>query len=327
MAKIKYYYNTETCKYESVKSRPWAVVLRVTGFLGVTFLIALAIVPLFSRYFQSDQEAALRKENQELQFYYELLNKEIKQTGQTLKALQERDDKVYRVIFEAEPLSQDVRQAGAGGVKRYQDLMEKGLSREDLIVSLTAKIDRLKKQMYVQTKSYDDIARLAKDKAKMLACMPAIQPVAKNGSARLVSGFGYRMHPIYKVVQMHTGLDFSAPRGTPIYATGDGTVYKADMNYGGYGICVELEHGYGYHTLYGHMQKLAVRVGQKIKRGELLGYVGSTGMSTAPHLHYEVLRNGEKVNPIYYFYNDITPDEYEQLLKVAAEENQSLGGE
>ncbi|MBC8111594.1 MAG: M23 family metallopeptidase [Verrucomicrobia bacterium] len=326
MAKIKYYYNTETCKYEKIKTKPALVLFGIAGFLLTSFVIGLAFVPIYSSYFQSDKELSLHKENQELKLYYELLNKEVKQVNASLLALRERDDNIYRVVFEADPVSAEVRNAGVGGVKRYQDLLEKGLSREDLIIELTRKVDFLKKQMYVQSKSFDEIAKLAKDKNTMLACIPAIQPVSKNGVARLVSGFGIRLHPFYKIPQMHTGLDFAAPRGTPIYATGDGVIRRTDLNYGGYGITVEVEHGYGYATLYAHMQKFAVRIGQKVKRGELIGYIGSTGMSTAPHLHYEVIKNGEKVNPIYYFYNDITPVEYEQLLKVAQEENQSLGG-
>ena len=326
MAKIKYHYNTETCKYEKVETKPVALLLSIAGFCVVAFLFAFALMPVYNSYFQSDKEAALAKENQELKFFYDLLGKEIKESEQALQALQERDDKVYRVMFEAEPLSASVRKAGVGGINPYERLLRKGLSKEEMIVSLTRKIDQLKKEMYVQSKSYDEISKLAKEKSTMLASIPAIQPVAKKGPAKLVSGFGIRLHPFYKIPQMHTGLDFAAPRGTPIYATGDGIVTRTDLNYGGYGTTVELSHGYGYGTLYGHLSKIAVRLGQKVKRGELIAYMGSTGMSTAPHLHYEVIKNGEKVNPIYYFYNDMTPDEYEQLLRVANEENQSLGG-
>ena len=325
MAKIKYFYNTETCKYDKVKHSVTSVLVSIVGFLTVAFLIALGIVPVYNSYFQSDREAKLQKENQELKLYYDLLNQEINQTNKVLGALQERDDKVYRVIFEAEPIASSIRSAGVGGVQRYQNLLDKGLSREDLILGLTKKVDQLKKRMYIQSKSYDEISSLSKAKAKMMACIPAIQPIAKNGASQLVSGFGFRIHPIYKVTQMHTGLDFSAPQGTPIYAAGDGIVKRADV-FAGYGNCVEINHGYGYVTLYGHMKKFAVRFGQKVKRGELIGYVGSTGMSVAPHLHYEVIKNGEKVNPIYYFFNNITPAEYQKLLQQSSEENQSLGG-
>jgi murein DD-endopeptidase MepM/ murein hydrolase activator NlpD len=326
MAKIKYYYNTETCKYERVETKPTTLILSILGFCIVAFIFALALAPVYNRYFQSDKEASLVKENQELKLYYDLLAKEIKDSEKALQALQERDDKVYRVMFEAEPLSSSVRNAGIGGVNRYEELTKKGLSKEEMIVNLTKKIDQLKKSMYIQSKSYDEISKLAKEKNTMLACIPAIQPVAKKGPARLVSGFGIRLHPFYKIPQMHTGLDFAAPRGTPIYATGDGVVSRTEYNFGGYGTTVEINHGYGYGTLYAHLSKFVVRPGQKVKRGELIAYMGSTGMSTAPHLHYEVIKNGEKVNPVYYFYNDITPDEYEELLRVANEENQSLGG-
>ncbi len=325
MAKIKYSYNTETCKYERVKPKATTIILNLSGFFAAAFLIALAIVPIYNNYFQSDREAKLQKENQELKLYYDLLSQEINQSNKVLGSLQERDDKVYRVIFEAEPIPSSIRTAGVGGVERYQNLLDKGLSKEDLILDLNKKVDQLKKRMYIQSKSYDDISLLSKAKSKMMACIPAIQPIAKNGATQLVSGFGYRIHPIYKVIQMHTGLDFSATRGTPIYSAGDGIVKRADV-FAGYGNCVEVNHGYGYVTLYGHMEKFAVHYGQKVKRGELIGYVGSTGMSVAPHLHYEVIKNGEKVNPIYYFFNNITPAEYQKLLLQSSEENQSLGG-
>jgi murein DD-endopeptidase MepM/ murein hydrolase activator NlpD len=324
MARIKYHYDTETCKYERIKIRTSDVVLNLLGFLSVAFIISLGLLPVYNSYFRSDREEALHKENGELRLYYDLLSKEMQKSNQMLAALQERDDNVYRVIFEAEPIAASVRKAGVGGAERYKDLLEKGLKREDLILSAMQKLDKLKKQMYIQTKSYDDILVMAKNKAQMFAAMPAIQPISNKELTRLASGFGYRIHPIYKVKKMHTGTDFAATRGTPIYATGDGVIQVAVSNLGGYGNEVQINHGYGYVTLYGHMERFVVKPGQRVKRGECIGYVGSTGTSTAPHLHYEVIHNGTKVNPVHFFFNDLKPAEYQKLLELSAVENQSL---
>lgn len=324
MAKIKFYYNTETCKYERVTTKPSDRILNLLGFLMVAFLISLGIVPLYNTYFQTSKEALLHKENDELRLYYDVLTKEMKETNRMLADLQNRDDNVYRIIFEAEPIPASVRTAGVGGTNRYKDIMDKGLEREDLILNTTQKIDKLKKQMYIQTKSYDEIIQLAKSKEKMFASIPAVQPLDNKDLTRLASGFGLRIHPIYKVKRMHTGLDFAAQKGSPIYATGDGVVSKVAANAGGYGNEVQVNHGYGYITLYAHMSAFAVKPGQRVKRGELLGYVGSTGSSTAPHLHYEVIHNGVKVNPVHFFFNELTPAEYQKMLELASIENQSL---
>jgi murein DD-endopeptidase MepM/ murein hydrolase activator NlpD len=324
MARIKYYYDTETCKYERIKTKTSDVVLNLMGFLAVAFLLAMIIVPFYSSYFKSSREAELQKENEEMHFYYDMLNKEMKRVNQMIAALQDRDDNVYRVIFEAEPIAQSVRTAGVGGTERYKELLEKGLDQEEMILGAFKKVDKLKKQMYVQTKSYDDILKFAKNKAHMWACIPAVQPVANKELKRLASGYGMRIHPIYKVKRMHTGVDFSAPRGTPIYASGDGVVTVVRKNFGGYGNEVQVDHGYGYVTLYAHMEKFNVQPGQKVKRGECVGYVGSTGSSTAPHLHYEVIHNGAKVNPVHFFFNELTPGEYEKMLEIASVENQSM---
>ena len=192
------------------------------------------------------------------------------------------------------------------------------------MVKTTQRIDQLTRQLYIQSKSFDEVFKLAKQKSQMLASIPGIQPVSIKGSSRLVSGFGYRIHPIYKTSKMHTGIDFAAPTGTPIYSTGNGVVSQTEFNGRGYGNNVVINHGYGYQTLYGHMTKFVVRPGQKVQRGDLIGYVGSTGSSTGPHCHYEVIKSGQKIDPINYFYNDLTPQEYEQIRILAAQENQSF---
>jgi murein DD-endopeptidase MepM/ murein hydrolase activator NlpD len=324
MAKIRYYYDTETCRYERVKTKTSDRILNLAGFLTVAFLLSLLIVPLYNHYFQSNAEATLRKENDELRLYYDMMNKEMVQANHVLADLRERDDNIYRIIFEAEPVASSVRSVGVGGINHYKELLDKGLEREDMIVDVMQKIDKLKKQMYVQTKSYDEIIKMAKGKELMFASIPAVQPLDNKSLTRLASGYGMRIHPIYKVKRMHTGLDFSAVKGTPIYATGDGVVCKVAGNVGGYGNEVQVNHGYGYITLYAHMSQFNVKVGQKVKRGECIGYVGSTGSSTAPHLHYEVIHNGAKVNPVHFFFNDLTPAEYQRMLELASIENQSL---
>ncbi len=327
MARIKYYYDTETCKYERVKVSKWDIILNSLGFLTVSLILALGLVFIFYKYFESPKEMLLRKENEELALHYDILGNEMVKIKEMMTALQERDDNVYRIIFEAEPISENVRAAGTGGALKYAQLLENDLEQEKLILADYKRIDKIKREMYIQTKSYDEIIQLALNKADMLAAIPAIQPIKNKELTRLASGFGRRIHPIYKVKRMHWGLDFSAPRGTPIYATGDGTVKFAKKSYlnSGYGNQVEINHGFGYVTKFAHMQEIVVRKGQNIKRGQLIGYVGSSGGSTAPHVHYEIIKNGKKINPIQYIIQDVSDEEYQKLLELASRENQSLG--
>jgi murein DD-endopeptidase MepM/ murein hydrolase activator NlpD len=325
MARIKYYYDTETCKYERVKVGTWDIALSLLGFLSVATIIAITMVLVYNTYFESPKEAMQKKENEELKLYYDILNREMDAAQEMMVALQQRDDDIYRVINEAEPIPRTIRQGGIGGTERYKNLLEEGLQQEELILSTLKKIESLKKQMYIQTKSYDEIVSLAKNKDQMYASIPAIQPVTNKELSRLASGFGRRIDPIYKVRRMHYGVDFSAPRGTPIYTTGDGVVKKVKTNYGGYGKEIIIDHGYGYVTRYAHLSEFNVKRGQKIKRGECIGYIGSTGKSTAPHLHYEVIKDKKKVNPVHYFYNDLNEEEYQKILELSSIENQSLG--
>ena len=325
MARIKYYYDTETCRYERIRRSKWDIFLNMLGFLLISVVFAVIMLRISNLYFDSPKEATLKKENEELRLYYEMMEQDLNRMNEMLTLLQDRDDNIYRTIFEAEPIPSSIRQAGVGGTQRYKDLLDKGLKREDLILSNLKKIDQIKKQMYIQTKSYDEIMRMANDKDKMWACIPAIQPISNKELNRMASGFGMRVHPIYKVRRLHTGCDFSAPRGTPIYATGDGVVKLVLSEYGGYGKQIEIDHGYGYITKYAHLDKFKVTKGQKIKRGEIIGYVGNTGSSTAPHLHYEVIKDNKKINPMNFFFQDLNAEEYEKLLELASRENQSLG--
>lgn len=325
MARIKYYYDTESCKYERVRVSTWDIITNFLGFLSVSLILAVGLFYAYNRYFESPEIGQLRKENNELKLHYELIAKEMELANKMLVNLHERDDYVYRVIFEADPIPSSIRTAGVGGTNKYKHLLDAELEREDLIVDTYKKIDQLKKQMYIQTKSYDEIIELARNKEQMYASIPAIQPVSNQELKRLSSGFGMRTDPILKVPMMHTGVDFSAPRGTPIYATGDGVVEKVTTTFTGYGKQVLIDHGFGFQSFYAHLDKFEVKTGQKVKRGELIGYVGNTGKSTAPHLHYEVYKDGKKVNPVHYFYQDLNADEYEEILRLASIENQSLG--
>jgi murein DD-endopeptidase MepM/ murein hydrolase activator NlpD len=325
MARIKYYYDTETCKYERVKAKKSDIVLNALGILSLIVAAAVILVIVYINYFESPKELMQRNKLSEQDFYIENLSKEVEMMREVLADVENRDDNIYRKILGAEPIDKDIREAGVGGYDRYKDLREKKLMNEDLIIALREKVDQLKRKVYIESKSQDYVIKLAESKEKLFAAIPAIQPISNKQLLALASGFGYRVHPIYKVKKLHTGIDFAASIGTPIYATADGKVQTVAVKFSGYGKLVEIDHGFGYKTRYAHMHEFAVHQGQNIKRGDLVGYVGNTGLSTAPHLHYEVLINGTQVDPVHYFYNDLTAAEYEKVLELASIENQSLG--
>ncbi len=321
MAKVKYYYNTNTLKYEKVEVSIGKRLGRFVGFLSAVVVFSAAVIALAYAYLDSPKEKQLKREINQLTLQYEILQKRVKTLDKVMFDLQERDDNIYRVIFEAEPIPAEERYAGFGGVNRYRDISDFDYSA--LMIETTKKIDQLTKQAYIQSKSYDFLIKETKKKAELLSSIPAIQPIANKDLKRMASGYGYRIHPIYKTQKMHTGMDFTAPAGTEIYATGDGVVSKAGFERG-YGNCVTISHGFGYTTLYGHMSRIKVRAGQRVKRGEVIGFVGNTGVSMAPHLHYEVHKNGNPVNPINFYFNDLTPAEYERMLEMSARANQSF---
>ena len=322
MPKTKYHFNTHSLKYEKVVVSLRRRILRVFGFLSTSLVFASAIVFIAYIYFPSPNEKRLKRQLEESTFQLEVLLQRLERVENVLKDMQEKDNTVYRVIFEADPIPQSIREAGTGGMDKYAELSN--YYNADMLVEATKKIDKLSKQLYIQSKSYDEIFNLAKNKSQMLACIPAIQPVSNKDLKRLASGFGWRMHPVYKNEMFHSGTDFTAPTGSEIYATGNGVVERVEINGHGYGNNVIINHGFGYQTLYAHMSRIKVYKGQKIARGELIGYVGSTGTSIGPHLHYEVIKNGEKVNPINYFFNDLTPEQYAQILQIASTRTQSL---
>jgi murein DD-endopeptidase MepM/ murein hydrolase activator NlpD len=325
MARIKYYYDTETCKYERIRTRKSDVILNGLGILSLTVIMAIGLLFLYSSYFESPKELILKNEVKELEFYYDKLNKDVEMLSTILNNIEHRDDNIYRVVLGAQPIEKSVRDAGIGGADRYADIRDKSIGHEDLVIGLHEKVDKLRRKLYIESRSQDEVVQLAENKEKLFAAIPAIQPIANKQLIALASGFGQRIHPVYKVKKMHSGIDFAAEIGTPIYATADGKVVVVDVKFSGYGKMVEVDHGFGYRSRYAHMHDFAVRTGQNVKRGDLIGYVGNTGLSTAPHLHYEVHINGVQVDPVHYFFNDLTAAEYEKVLELASTENQSLG--
>ena len=322
MSKIKYYYDTKTLSYKRIELSNIDKFKNFIIYFTTSAILAFFILLFFFHYFDSPKEKRLKNEIQNLTTQYQVINNNLQQIELVLDDIQKRDDNIYRTIFEADPIPISIRKQGFGGVNRYEKLS--GYSNSDLIINTTKKVDQLTKQLYLQSKSFDEIINLAKNKSKMLASIPAIQPVSNKDLKRMASGYGYRIHPIYKTRKMHYGMDFSAKIGTEIYATGDGVVSKVKRSKRGYGNYVKINHGYGYETLYAHMSKYIVKKGQKVKRGEVIGYVGNTGISTAPHLHYEVRKDKKKINPVNFYYNDLTPEEYEKMLELSSQYNQSF---
>ncbi|MCW8980614.1 MULTISPECIES: M23 family metallopeptidase [Altibacter] len=324
MSKVKYYYDSETLSYRKIEKkkgrRLGIFLLSLVGMLLSGFLLLLVYINL--PYVETPKEKALQRELANMELQFEILNKKMAQAETVLAEVADRDNNLYRVYFEANPIPDEQRKAGFGGVNRYKDL--EGFDNSKLIISSSKRLDILTKQIVVQSRSLDEIAQLAEEKEKLLVAIPAIQPVKNEDLTRVASGFGYRTDPFTKAVKFHFGMDFTAPRGTPVYASGDGRVVRADNTATGYGNHIRIDHGYGYESLYAHLYKYNVRVGQTVKRGDLIGFVGSTGRSEAPHLHYEIFKDGDRINPINFYYGNLTPEEFAQMLKKAQEENQSL---
>ena len=322
MARKKYIFNPQTLEYEeyktSRKKRFWSVVL----YLLSTSVSAFVIVLLIQNFFGSPTERMQSLEIEYLKLQYEIMNDKIDNLDLLLAELEDRDDNIYRMIFEAEPIPSSVRKAGYGGSNRYMAL--DGYVNSDMVVSTAKRIDVLSSQLYVQSKSFDEIYDMAKNKAEMLSCIPAIMPVKGTDIYRISSHYGHRTDPFYKVTKFHGGIDFSGPVGLGIYATGDGVVSRVESNKSGYGNNIVVDHGYGYKTRYAHLHSFSVKKGDKVKRGQEIGKMGNTGKSTAPHLHYEVIKNNKTVNPINFFYNDITPEEYDKILELSQHPSQTM---
>lgn len=322
MAKTKYKYNPHTLTYEKIKLSSWEKIRKGLTYIIVFILVSIGIVIISYNVFSSPKELMQAREIEYLKDNYKRINKALAQYEDVLNNIAERDDNIYRVIFEAEPIPSNIRKSGVGGVNRYSDL--EGYINEDMVIKTSKRLDQIAKELYVQSKSYDEVIELATNKEKMLSAIPAIQPIPNKNLKRMASGYGYRIHPVYKTRKLHTGMDFTSPTGTEIYATGDGKIIKVKKSRRGYGMHIVIDHGFGYQTLYGHMSKFNVRRGQIVKRGDVIGFVGSTGTSTAPHLHYEVIKDGKKINPINFYFNDLSPEEYDRMIEISSSANQSF---
>lgn len=322
MKKIKYFYNTQTLKYEKLVVSVRVKILRILGFISAAIVTGTLFLSVSYRFLDSPKEKMLRRDIDNMKEDYDALQSRMVELKGHLDELQHRDNNIYRVIFEADPIPDSVR---TGNAQKNEELARLQSKPNETIISATAKmLEELVSRVAVQEKSYLQIEDLIKNKQKMLASIPAIQPVSNKDLNRIASGFGYRIDPIYKTMKFHSGLDFSAPSGTPIYATGDGKVEEASLSDVGYGNHVVINHGYGYRSLYGHMVRIKAKRGQTVNRGDVIGWVGSTGKSTGPHCHYEVSKNGIKVDPVYFFYNDLTPEQFDRMLKIARSGNQSF---
>ena len=324
MSKVKYYYDQETLSYRPItvtnKNRISNIILFVLAaiFFGVTSLLILLNSDVLNTPAEIAQKRTLK--NYELQF--DILNKKLSQLEAVVSNIEDRDNNLYRVYFEASSIPEEQRKAGFGGVNRYKNL--EGYDNSDLVINTVKRLDILTKQTVVQSRSLDEIERLAKNKAALIEAIPTIQPVKNKDLTRLASGFGYRIDPFTKVRKKHYGMDFTAKRGTPIYATGNGIIKRADNRSSGYGKHIRIDHGFGYVSLYAHLSKYNVRRGQKVKRGDVIGYVGSTGRSVGPHLHYEIIKDNKKINPLNFYYGNLSPKEFEALLTQSKQENQSM---
>lgn len=318
----KYKYNTKTLSYEQIELTAKDRLLKLLTYTmsGVVFATLFLVVTFY--FFDTPEERQLKRENEKLVHEFEILNQKLDNVSKVLANIQERDDNIYRVILEAEPIADNIRKSGIGGVNRYSNL--EGYSSSELLINTSKKMDKLTKQIYIQSKSFDEVMNMASKKEQMLASIPSIMPVKSEDLKRISSGFGIRMHPILKIRKMHHGQDFTAPTGTEIFVTGNGKVTEVKKQRFGFGYHVIVDHGYGYETIYAHMSKILVRKGQRVKRGDILGLVGNTGSSTAPHLHYEVVKNGRKIDPVNYYYQDLSPEQFQQIIDLSDQPIQSF---
>ena len=324
MSKVKYYFDAETLSYRPIKATN---INRIINFLlfvlsSFSFGLICLLILLNSDILNTPSEVAQKRTIQNYELQFDILNKKLSQLESVVANVEERDNNLYRVYFEASPIPEEQRYAGFGGVNRYRDL--EGYDNSELIINTTKRLDILTKQTVVQSRSLDEIERLAANKSELIAAIPTIQPIKNKDLTRVASGFGYRIDPFTKKRRFHYGMDFTAKRGTPVYATGNGIVKRADNRSSGYGKHIRIDHGFGYVSLYAHLTKYNVRRGQRVKRGDIIGYVGNTGRSAGPHLHYEILKDKKKINPLNFYYGNLSPKEFEALLSQSKQENQSL---
>jgi len=324
MSKVKYYYDPDTLSYRKIEPKKGRRIRNLILFFTGSFLFAVVmlLILLNTNFVNTPKELSQERELRNYEFRFDLLNRKMEQMESVLANLEDRDNNLYRLYFEANPVPDEQRKAGFGGINRYKTL--EGYNNSDLIINTTKRLEILQKRLVVQSRSLDEIAVLGAEKEKLLASIPAIQPLKNEDLTRMASGYGWRSDPFTKARKFHYGMDFTAPRGTPIYASGDGKVTRADNRSAGYGKHIRIDHGYGYVSLYAHLSKYNVKRGQKVQRGDLIGFVGSTGRSQAPHLHYEIFKDGKRINPINFYYGSLTAKEFQSMLKIATQENQSL---
>ncbi|MCU4164241.1 M23 family metallopeptidase [Carboxylicivirga caseinilyticus] len=323
MSKVKYRYNPETLSYDRIQKGFNYYFTRISIYLTSFLILGVILYFVYPYIFESPKEKRQAREIQQLLSQYDIMNKKLDQVESVLEDIELRDENIYRSIFQADSIPKTIRRAGFGGVNRYEHLED--MDNKELVTKTARRLDIVMKQLYVQSTSFDEVIELAKQKDEMIRSIPAIMPISNNDLRRTASGWGYRIHPIYKVRKFHYGMDFTAPTGTEVYATGDGVVSKITNEVRGYGKRVEIDHGFGYTTLYAHMNEFNVKMGQKVKRGEVIGYVGNTGTSTASHLHYEVIEKGRKVNPQhYYFKEELTAEQYDRMIQISSNSNQTF---
>lgn len=322
MPNSRYRFNPESLSFDKIRLGFRAVLLRALAYFVGSLLIALVYYLIFAMFVDSPKEKALLREIDQMTLQYYMIQRDMGNLEKVLGELEETDENLYRTIFEAEPIPATLRQGGVGGVNRYKEL--EGYNNSNIVIETTKRLDKIKKRVVIQSKSFDDLISLAARKEEMLTSIPAIIPIANKDLIRTASGYGLRIHPIYKIIKFHAGMDFTAPAGTDVYATGNGTVEAVITSQRGLGKHIIIDHGFGYKSIYAHLSDFNVRPRQKVLRGDVIGFVGSTGTSIADHLHYEIRLNGVNVDPVNYYFEDLTAAEYERMIEIASKTGQSF---
>ena len=322
MTPTKYKFDPDSLSFDKIRLGIKSLLLRILAYFIGSLIFALIYWIIFASFFDSPKEKAIKREVEQMTIQYDLIHREMSNVENVLEDLQKTDDNLYRTIFEAEPIPSEQREGGIGGVNRYEAL--EGYNNSNLVIETATRLDKIRKKVYVQSKSYDELIKMAENKGDMLKSVPAIIPISNKDLTRTASGFGWRIHPYYKISKFHYGMDFTAPAGTDVYATGNGIVVDVSSLQRGLGKHITIDHGFGYMSTYAHLSNFNVRVGQRVQRGDIIGYVGSTGMSVANHLHYEIKLNGINVDPVNYYFEDLSSAEYEKMIEIASKTGQSF---
>jgi murein DD-endopeptidase MepM/ murein hydrolase activator NlpD len=322
MQRPKYKFNPDSLSFDKIRLGVKELFLRFLAFFIASVIIAVVYWVIFASFFDSPKEKALQREVAQMTIQYDLIHREMTNVENVLEDLQKTDDNLYRTIFEAEPIPATLREGGVGGVNRYKAL--EGYNNSSLVIETANRLDKIRKRVYLQAKSFDDLIGLAKNKEEMLKSIPAIIPISNKDLTRTASGFGLRIHPMYKISKFHYGMDFTAPAGTDVYASGNGVVVGVLSAKRGLGNNIIIDHGFGYTSIYAHLSEFNVRVGQNVQRGDVIGFVGNSGTSVANHLHYEIKLNGVNVDPVNYYFEDLSPAEYERMIEIASKTGQSF---